>query len=168
MSKRTDGKKLQKVKDNSWVNEVSENYRDDVRKVRSLLVMIGDYWVLYPLWVFAGMVSLFLVLLIRLDLRVVVFGLNQVISALIVALVLCFVGLPSAKLLFLKRCKRFLSELEKELSNEKGSAAYEIVAKKEGALVFIFQSAKRRRLRDWFFVHYHCTTLDKETKEKGI
>ncbi len=157
-------KKWGKIKDPIWINDLPEEYRSNVRRVRSLLVMIGDNWVLYPLWTFITIAMSLILLMMHTGTEIPDPDYNQWKVGIGTGSIICLLGLPLSKLVFLKRCKRLLSDLHKEIAGENGWWAYKLIREKESSLTQVAKSASRRNFLDWFSLMYHYINLDNETK----
>ncbi len=158
-------KRWGKVKNPTWIYDLPEGERKNVRRVRSLLVMIGDFWVLYPLWTFIGIALSLLFLIMQVEGFILETELTPWKVGLVIGILICLIGIPLSKLIFLKYCKRLLLELKKEIETNEGWYAYKLIKEKESSLTQITKSADRRYLLDWFSLLYHYTNLDYESRK---
>ncbi len=141
------------VKEPVWIGEISEDKQQKVIMARNVLIKIADNWSHYPFWMFVLIVFILLVLMMSGGVGILAsLGYDTWKVVVMKGLIILLFIAPLSKLMFLKKCKKYIDEMRDELEEDEGKYAYYTVMEKDVFyLRMCVNSAMNRGVRDWLF-----------------
>lgn len=137
------------------LSRLPEKQREKAFEIEGIVKSIDTYWTWYTLILSLAFLLLFYVFLFILktidQIEIITFGLPPSLAGFLWIVGLYFIARPLSKLIFLKKCKFMLEELNNVISTAHGNQAYSKMIEWDPKVASLINSVNKRNIHHWFF-----------------